>query len=69
MLHFCVSAHTVFFFFGCVMVCVLGIEINLRDSQGRTALEILKEHPAQKSQQITALIQGNTQTHTLLKFK
>uniref|UniRef100_A0A667Z491 Ankyrin repeat and sterile alpha motif domain containing 1B n=1 Tax=Myripristis murdjan TaxID=586833 RepID=A0A667Z491_9TELE len=34
-----------------------GIDANLRDSQGRTALDILKEHPAQKSQQITALIQ------------
>uniref|UniRef100_A0A667ZKR3 Ankyrin repeat and sterile alpha motif domain containing 1B n=1 Tax=Myripristis murdjan TaxID=586833 RepID=A0A667ZKR3_9TELE len=30
-----------------------GIDANLRDSQGRTALDILKEHPAQKSQQIT----------------
>ncbi|XP_044199179.1 ankyrin repeat and sterile alpha motif domain-containing protein 1B isoform X3 [Thunnus albacares] len=34
-----------------------GIDTNLRDSQGRTALEILREHPAPKSQQITALIQ------------
>ncbi|XP_078138330.1 ankyrin repeat and sterile alpha motif domain-containing protein 1B isoform X2 [Centroberyx gerrardi] len=34
-----------------------GIDADLRDSQGRTALEILREHPAQKSQQITALIQ------------
>ncbi|XP_054608901.1 ankyrin repeat and sterile alpha motif domain-containing protein 1B isoform X1 [Dunckerocampus dactyliophorus] len=34
-----------------------GIDANLRDSQGRTALEILREHPAPKSQQITALIQ------------
>ncbi|XP_056131620.1 ankyrin repeat and sterile alpha motif domain-containing protein 1B isoform X2 [Lampris incognitus] len=34
-----------------------GIDANLKDSQGRTALEILREHPAQKSQQITALIQ------------
>ncbi|XP_070784740.1 ankyrin repeat and sterile alpha motif domain-containing protein 1B isoform X1 [Enoplosus armatus] len=34
-----------------------GIDTNLRDSQGRTALEILREHPATKSQQITALIQ------------
>ncbi|XP_068162693.1 ankyrin repeat and sterile alpha motif domain-containing protein 1B isoform X2 [Antennarius striatus] len=34
-----------------------GIETNLRDSRGRTALEILREHPATKSQQITALIQ------------
>uniref|UniRef100_A0A673AG96 Ankyrin repeat and sterile alpha motif domain containing 1B n=1 Tax=Sphaeramia orbicularis TaxID=375764 RepID=A0A673AG96_9TELE len=41
-----------------------GIDTNLRDSQGRTALEILREHPAPKSQQITALIQGKTHTHT-----
>ncbi|XP_018602806.2 ankyrin repeat and sterile alpha motif domain-containing protein 1B isoform X2 [Scleropages formosus] len=34
-----------------------GIDANIRDSHGRTALDILKEHPAQKSQQITALIQ------------
>ncbi|XP_034019298.1 ankyrin repeat and sterile alpha motif domain-containing protein 1B isoform X1 [Thalassophryne amazonica] len=34
-----------------------GIDSNLRDTQGRTALEILREHPAPKSQQITALIQ------------
>uniref|UniRef100_A0A8B9JEB7 Ankyrin repeat and sterile alpha motif domain containing 1B n=1 Tax=Astyanax mexicanus TaxID=7994 RepID=A0A8B9JEB7_ASTMX len=36
-----------------------GIDVNIRDYQGKTALEILREHPAQKSQQITALIQGN----------
>uniref|UniRef100_A0A3Q2CWP8 Ankyrin repeat and sterile alpha motif domain containing 1B n=1 Tax=Cyprinodon variegatus TaxID=28743 RepID=A0A3Q2CWP8_CYPVA len=35
-----------------------GIDTSLRDSQGRTALEILRDHPAPKSQQITALIQG-----------
>ncbi|KAL0963000.1 hypothetical protein UPYG_G00348200 [Umbra pygmaea] len=34
-----------------------GIDANIKDCQGRTALEILREHPAQKSQQITALIQ------------
>uniref|UniRef100_A0A3B4E3E4 Ankyrin repeat and sterile alpha motif domain-containing protein 1B n=1 Tax=Pygocentrus nattereri TaxID=42514 RepID=A0A3B4E3E4_PYGNA len=34
-----------------------GIDVNITDCQGKTALEILKEHPAQKSQQITALIQ------------
>ncbi|XP_030623945.1 ankyrin repeat and sterile alpha motif domain-containing protein 1B isoform X1 [Chanos chanos] len=33
-----------------------GIDVNIRDFQGRTALDILREHPAQKSQQITALI-------------
>uniref|UniRef100_A0A8C4ZAM8 Ankyrin repeat and sterile alpha motif domain-containing protein 1B n=1 Tax=Gadus morhua TaxID=8049 RepID=A0A8C4ZAM8_GADMO len=36
-----------------------GIDANLCDFQGRTALEILREHPAQQSQQITALIQGD----------
>uniref|UniRef100_A0A3Q1CJQ0 Ankyrin repeat and sterile alpha motif domain containing 1B n=1 Tax=Amphiprion ocellaris TaxID=80972 RepID=A0A3Q1CJQ0_AMPOC len=41
-----------------------GIDTNLRDIQGRTALEILREHPAPKSQQITALIQGKRDTHT-----
>uniref|UniRef100_A0A3B3RSG9 Ankyrin repeat and sterile alpha motif domain containing 1B n=1 Tax=Paramormyrops kingsleyae TaxID=1676925 RepID=A0A3B3RSG9_9TELE len=30
-----------------------GIDANIRDSHGRTALEILREHPAPKSQQIT----------------
>uniref|UniRef100_A0A3B3WDY7 Ankyrin repeat and sterile alpha motif domain containing 1B n=1 Tax=Poecilia mexicana TaxID=48701 RepID=A0A3B3WDY7_9TELE len=35
-----------------------GIDTDLRDSQRRTALEILRDHPAPKSQQITALIQG-----------
>ncbi|KAM9327781.1 ankyrin repeat and sterile alpha motif domain-containing protein 1B isoform 2-T2 [Pholidichthys leucotaenia] len=34
-----------------------GIDTSLRDSRGRTALEILRDHPAPKSQQITALIQ------------
>uniref|UniRef100_A0A3B1K2W4 Ankyrin repeat and sterile alpha motif domain containing 1B n=1 Tax=Astyanax mexicanus TaxID=7994 RepID=A0A3B1K2W4_ASTMX len=36
-----------------------GIDVNIRDYQGKTALEILREHPAQKSQQITALIQAS----------
>uniref|UniRef100_H2ML33 Ankyrin repeat and sterile alpha motif domain containing 1B n=1 Tax=Oryzias latipes TaxID=8090 RepID=H2ML33_ORYLA len=34
-----------------------GIDTSLTDCRGRTALEILREHPAPKSQQITALIQ------------
>ncbi|XP_038833587.1 ankyrin repeat and sterile alpha motif domain-containing protein 1B-like [Salvelinus namaycush] len=34
-----------------------GIDANITDCQGRTALEILREHPAQMSQQITALMQ------------
>uniref|UniRef100_A0AAZ3QQU4 Ankyrin repeat and sterile alpha motif domain-containing protein 1B n=1 Tax=Oncorhynchus tshawytscha TaxID=74940 RepID=A0AAZ3QQU4_ONCTS len=32
-----------------------GIDANITDCQGRTALEILREHPAQKSQQITMM--------------
>ncbi|XP_046715885.1 ankyrin repeat and sterile alpha motif domain-containing protein 1B isoform X3 [Silurus meridionalis] len=34
-----------------------GIDVNIQDCHGKTALELLREHPAQKSQQITALIQ------------
>ncbi|XP_041113226.1 ankyrin repeat and sterile alpha motif domain-containing protein 1B-like isoform X1 [Polyodon spathula] len=34
-----------------------GIDPNIKESQGRTALEILKELPSQKSQEIAALIQ------------
>uniref|UniRef100_A0A8C2B6F1 Ankyrin repeat and sterile alpha motif domain containing 1B n=1 Tax=Cyprinus carpio TaxID=7962 RepID=A0A8C2B6F1_CYPCA len=34
-----------------------GIDANIRDCQGRTALDILREHPSQKSQQIASLIQ------------
>ncbi|RXM36708.1 Ankyrin repeat and sterile alpha motif domain-containing protein 1B [Acipenser ruthenus] len=34
-----------------------GIDANIKESQGRTALEILKELPSQKSQEIAALIQ------------
>uniref|UniRef100_A0A3P9QIK0 Ankyrin repeat and sterile alpha motif domain containing 1B n=1 Tax=Poecilia reticulata TaxID=8081 RepID=A0A3P9QIK0_POERE len=33
-----------------------GIDTDLRDSQGRTALEILRDHPAPKSQQITYMM-------------
>lgn len=42
------------------LMCISGIDTSLRDSKGRTALDILKEHPAPKAQQITALIQGET---------
>uniref|UniRef100_A0A9J8BV94 Ankyrin repeat and sterile alpha motif domain containing 1B n=1 Tax=Cyprinus carpio carpio TaxID=630221 RepID=A0A9J8BV94_CYPCA len=34
-----------------------GIDANIRDYQGRSALDILREHPSQKSQQIASLIQ------------
>ncbi|XP_070110197.1 ankyrin repeat and sterile alpha motif domain-containing protein 1B isoform X16 [Equus przewalskii] len=34
-----------------------GIDANIKDSLGRTVLDILKEHPSQKSLQIAALLQ------------
>uniref|UniRef100_UPI00398EE64B ankyrin repeat and sterile alpha motif domain-containing protein 1B isoform X8 n=1 Tax=Pristiophorus japonicus TaxID=55135 RepID=UPI00398EE64B len=34
-----------------------GIDASIKDTQDWTALDILKDHPSQKSQQITALIQ------------
>ncbi|XP_032202551.1 ankyrin repeat and sterile alpha motif domain-containing protein 1B isoform X9 [Mustela erminea] len=34
-----------------------GIDANIRDSLGRTVLDILKEHPSQKSLQIATLLQ------------
>lgn len=43
-----------------------GIDIDLTDSRERTALEILREHPAPKSQQITALIQGKMEVHVVI---
>uniref|UniRef100_A0A8C0UST8 Ankyrin repeat and sterile alpha motif domain-containing protein 1B n=1 Tax=Cyanistes caeruleus TaxID=156563 RepID=A0A8C0UST8_CYACU len=35
-----------------------GIDTNIKDSLGRTVLDILKEHPSQQSLQIAALLQG-----------
>ncbi|GAA6089108.1 ankyrin repeat and SAM domain-containing protein 1A-like isoform X1, partial [Tachysurus ichikawai] len=35
-----------------------GIDVNIVDSKNRTALDIVKEMPSQKSRQIAALIQG-----------
>uniref|UniRef100_A0A8C8EI72 Ankyrin repeat and sterile alpha motif domain-containing protein 1B n=1 Tax=Oncorhynchus tshawytscha TaxID=74940 RepID=A0A8C8EI72_ONCTS len=37
-----------------------GIDANITDCQGRTALEILREHPAQKSQQITEMMDNKS---------
>ncbi|XP_074123272.1 ankyrin repeat and sterile alpha motif domain-containing protein 1B isoform X16 [Sminthopsis crassicaudata] len=34
-----------------------GIDANIKDSLGRTVLDVLKEHPSQKSLQIAALLQ------------
>uniref|UniRef100_A0A8C2T4Q2 Ankyrin repeat and sterile alpha motif domain containing 1B n=1 Tax=Coturnix japonica TaxID=93934 RepID=A0A8C2T4Q2_COTJA len=36
-----------------------GVDTNIKDSLGRTVLDILKEHPSQQSLQIVALLQGN----------
>ncbi|XP_028811215.1 ankyrin repeat and sterile alpha motif domain-containing protein 1B isoform X2 [Denticeps clupeoides] len=41
------------------LLLVSGINAKIRDCQGRTALELLRELPASKSQQITALIQDH----------
>uniref|UniRef100_A0A8C8BKY1 Ankyrin repeat and sterile alpha motif domain containing 1B n=1 Tax=Otus sunia TaxID=257818 RepID=A0A8C8BKY1_9STRI len=37
-----------------------GIDTNIKDSLGRTVLDILKEHPSQQSLQIAALLQGKS---------
>lgn len=37
---------------------VSGIDVNIVDNKNRTALDIVKEMPSQKSRQIAALIQG-----------
>lgn len=37
----------------------LGIDVNIRDNRGLTALDTVRELPSQKSQQIAALIEGS----------
>ncbi|KAM9148165.1 ankyrin repeat and SAM domain-containing protein 1A isoform 3-T3 [Pangshura tecta] len=37
-----------------------GIDVNIKDNQGLTALDIVRELPSQKSQQIAALIEDHT---------
>uniref|UniRef100_G1KMW6 Uncharacterized protein n=1 Tax=Anolis carolinensis TaxID=28377 RepID=G1KMW6_ANOCA len=39
-----------------------GIDANIKDSLGRTVLDILKEHPSQQSLQIAALLQEYVET-------
>uniref|UniRef100_A0A8D0DR03 Ankyrin repeat and sterile alpha motif domain-containing protein 1B n=1 Tax=Salvator merianae TaxID=96440 RepID=A0A8D0DR03_SALMN len=39
-----------------------GIDANIKDSLGRTVLDILKEHPSQQSLQIAALLQEYIET-------
>lgn len=36
----------------------LGIDVNIKDNRGLTALDTVRELPSQKSQQIAALIEG-----------
>lgn len=40
------------------LVCFLGIDVNIKDNRGLTALDTVQELPSQKSQQIAALIEG-----------
>uniref|UniRef100_A0A8C4K1X7 Ankyrin repeat and sterile alpha motif domain containing 1B n=1 Tax=Dromaius novaehollandiae TaxID=8790 RepID=A0A8C4K1X7_DRONO len=45
-----------------------GIDTKIKDSLGRTVLDILKEHPSQQSLQIAALLQGEAVTGELSKL-
>ncbi|XP_071408122.1 ankyrin repeat and sterile alpha motif domain-containing protein 1B isoform X6 [Pithys albifrons albifrons] len=45
-----------------------GIDTTIKDSLGRTVLDILKEHPSQQSLQIAALLQGEAVTGELSKL-
>uniref|UniRef100_A0A8B9C7F3 Ankyrin repeat and sterile alpha motif domain containing 1B n=1 Tax=Anser brachyrhynchus TaxID=132585 RepID=A0A8B9C7F3_9AVES len=45
-----------------------GIDTNIKDSLGRTVLDILKEHPSQQSLQIAALLQGKSYSVTFYLF-
>lgn len=36
----------------------LGIDVNIKDNRGLTALDTVRDLPSQKSQQIAALIEG-----------
>ncbi|KAM6454835.1 ankyrin repeat and SAM domain-containing protein 1A isoform 7-T7 [Liasis olivaceus] len=46
-----------------------GIDVNIKDNRGLTALEIVRELPSQKSQQIAALIEGCTARKNLAATK
>uniref|UniRef100_A0A672YWA2 Ankyrin repeat and sterile alpha motif domain containing 1A n=1 Tax=Sphaeramia orbicularis TaxID=375764 RepID=A0A672YWA2_9TELE len=55
----CVSFHTLTLFSMLnVFGCVAGIDVNIVDQKGLTALDTVKDMPSQKSRQIAALIQG-----------
>lgn len=40
----------------------IGIDVNIKDNRGLTALDIVRELPSQKSQHIAALIEGKQQS-------
>ncbi|XP_072419408.1 ankyrin repeat and SAM domain-containing protein 1A-like isoform X3 [Chiloscyllium punctatum] len=43
------------------------IDVNIKDIQGKSALEIVREHPAQKSKEIATLIQDHMAGKDILK--
>lgn len=45
---------------------ISGINANIVDNKNRTALDIVKEMPSQKSRQIAALIQGERVYKTVI---
>ncbi|XP_074833326.1 ankyrin repeat and SAM domain-containing protein 1A isoform X4 [Carettochelys insculpta] len=49
-----------------------GIDVNIKDNRGLTALDIVRELPSQKSQQIAALIEGDVEravTELIIDFE
>lgn len=42
----------------CSLSTTVGIDVNIKDNRGLTALDIVRELPSQKSQHIAALIEG-----------
>lgn len=42
----------------CSLPTTIGIDVNIKDNRGLTALDIVRELPSQKSQHIAALIEG-----------
>ncbi|XP_078403925.1 ankyrin repeat and sterile alpha motif domain containing 1Ab [Cetorhinus maximus] len=45
------------------------IDVNIKDIQGRSALEIVREHPAQKSKEIATLIQDHMAGKEILNIE
>lgn len=50
-------------FFWSTWCAFLGIDVNIKDNHGLTALDTVRELPSQKSQQIAALIEGISPSH------